>query len=899
MGQQVTRDGKIIEQQPDGRWKVVGRVSGQQSAPQPIVIGTPNTRKTRADDIDYDRDTFDYSRDVATAPYDQRKVEADARKAEADAAKAEGDLKAGASSGKVGKEQGDAAGFWGRAVSADSKYSALNYIPSLSGNAKEGLPGGNYLIDGVRQQARQAEESFVEAVMRKDSGAAIQPYEMQAGRVRFFPQPGDGPEVIAQKRQARLAAVAGIAASGGPAIDNLINRAPEVFSGIGLGKYGVSGPLGDPLEEVIQVDPTLVDDRRGEIPGANMGGGQIVTPEAPTYGYGGGEAPRALSQDYYKTIDDPALAGVNRRVDQMLGNGASDGEILSYLDSVGINRGNSTINNALMWRRENPGYKQGAPGYKGWQVNLDDKQVPLTFKEIFDNSVAQSPVGAFGISAGNAATLGALPYFTSDPEQAKAGISEIGRRNPVSSTAGTLVGGTSAILAGEAGLARMGLSRGTAGVAAELGYGGGSGAINAPEGQALQGAIKGLVASGLGGMTGRGTAKYAGDMISPSGGSLAPLYEAGVRPTIGQRLSAAGSDMPAGRGLFGSAGRMKAAVKQGLGKSFNVAEQAMQSVPLTGGFPALARHRAREQFQLGAYNRTLGKIGDELPAGMKPGRDPYNYTADAFGRGYDEVLPQMAVRPDQDFATDLGNWQRNWANGRLNGDDERRLSQIIESRFGSRMKKGGNELVGDNYKKSVSEMRGIARNDRALSEPIKEFNAIVSDAARRHSPVEAVAKLDGLDRAYGGFKAIEKAAKYAGGDTATFTPKQFDRALASNSGRSSAYLRGQDDIYNYAEAGRFLDDTLPNSGTADRFLIGQGVGSPLMGGAYFMNPPAAMAAGTAPLLYAPGLSNMVNAVAAPRQSQALRNAGDLLRRNRRYGGLFGSTAAVPLLTAPE
>ena len=60
------------------------------------------------------------------------------------------------------------------------------------------------------RQARQAQREFVNAILRRESGAVISPTEFASAAQQYFPQPGDGPEVLAQKRAARQRALQGL-----------------------------------------------------------------------------------------------------------------------------------------------------------------------------------------------------------------------------------------------------------------------------------------------------------------------------------------------------------------------------------------------------------------------------------------------------------------------------------------------------------------------------------------------------------------------------------------------------------------------------------------------------------------------------------------------------------------
>lgn len=57
------------------------------------------------------------------------------------------------------------------------------------------------------QVAKQAGDEFLQAILRKDTGAAITEGEQSLYGVTYLPQPGDGPRVLEAKRQSRIRAV--------------------------------------------------------------------------------------------------------------------------------------------------------------------------------------------------------------------------------------------------------------------------------------------------------------------------------------------------------------------------------------------------------------------------------------------------------------------------------------------------------------------------------------------------------------------------------------------------------------------------------------------------------------------------------------------------------------------
>lgn len=76
-----------------------------------------------------------------------------------------------------------------------------------------GLGGAaNWTQSPEQQQVEQAQRDFINAVLRRESGAAIAESEFTNARSQYFPQIGDSPEAIAQKRNNRLIATRGILA---------------------------------------------------------------------------------------------------------------------------------------------------------------------------------------------------------------------------------------------------------------------------------------------------------------------------------------------------------------------------------------------------------------------------------------------------------------------------------------------------------------------------------------------------------------------------------------------------------------------------------------------------------------------------------------------------------------
>lgn len=75
-------------------------------------------------------------------------------------------------------------------------------------------------LDQQQRQWRQAQSNWVRANLRKESGAVIGDNEMADEIANYFPQPGDGPDILAQKARARATAERGMIGSSGGAYED-------------------------------------------------------------------------------------------------------------------------------------------------------------------------------------------------------------------------------------------------------------------------------------------------------------------------------------------------------------------------------------------------------------------------------------------------------------------------------------------------------------------------------------------------------------------------------------------------------------------------------------------------------------------------------------------------------
>jgi hypothetical protein len=145
--------------------------------------------------------------------------------------------------GKFNEGQGKAAGFTDRMLQSEGILSGVAVPegyqgPTTPGVQEQGMSVtqsglskipvvGNYLVSNERQKFEQAKRDFINAQLRRESGAAISPTEFESADKQYFPVPGDKPEVIKQKEANRRAAIEALGREGGPSYRPKSNFAPD------------------------------------------------------------------------------------------------------------------------------------------------------------------------------------------------------------------------------------------------------------------------------------------------------------------------------------------------------------------------------------------------------------------------------------------------------------------------------------------------------------------------------------------------------------------------------------------------------------------------------------------------------------------------------------------------
>lgn len=121
--------------------------------------------------------------------------------------------------------QSNAALYADRMKSAEqilSRPDVQKIAMDLGTKAKASIPvAGNYMVPKEYQAFDQARRNFINATLRRESGAVISDAEFENANKQYFPMPGDAPETLLQKARNRADAINGIARAAGGSYEAL------------------------------------------------------------------------------------------------------------------------------------------------------------------------------------------------------------------------------------------------------------------------------------------------------------------------------------------------------------------------------------------------------------------------------------------------------------------------------------------------------------------------------------------------------------------------------------------------------------------------------------------------------------------------------------------------------
>lgn len=263
-----------------------------------------------------------------------------------------------------------------------------------------------------------------------------------------------------------------------------------------------------------------------------------------------------------------------------------------------------------------------------------------------------------------------------------------------------------------------------------------------------------------------------------------------------------------------------------LGGNFNRAEEKATSVPFLGDAIANARRRSSESLNRAAINRALQPIGESLPKSVSLGRDAIKYTDDALSKAYDDVLPKLTTRADQQFADEVKSLYGLVQGGNMGQAEADQFGKILTSNLSKFQ--GQSAITGQTLKQMESELgrlgssylRDPSADKRQLGTAIIELQSSLRGLVQRTNPQYAK-ELTAINQGWANFKRVQKAAASVGAEDGIFSAAQLQNAVktADRSKDKGAFAKGSALMQDLSDpAKKVLGSKVPDSGTPGRLM---------------------------------------------------------------------------------
>lgn len=486
---------------------------------------------------------------------------------------------------------------------------------------------------------------------------------------------------------------------------------------------------------------------------------------------------------------DPALQGVNSHIRGMIGRGASAAEIVGYANSIRPGLGDQIagqLEKAVNFRAQNPRVP-----IQNYTVSVENRAVPMSDTREAVNKAAQSPLGAYGVAAGDMLSMGTLDNLQGNPALARAGMAQIKDDNPNASLLGTLSGGAIAGGAGEAALAAAGRF---APIAADATLGAAYGAGSADEGSRLSGAGWGALGGVTGGMFGRRVMSGLGEATRGVQNEAARALRARDIPlTIGQ-------------------------IRGGAAKA---AEDRLMGYGGVGDRILAQRNAGIDAFNRAAFDEALQPLGQARVAQIgEQGVDQARGMISGPGGAYDRALNGVSLIPDSQFATDVGGAVARGSNLARTGPE---FSSWVDNSVAPHFSAPNGQINGRQVQDILQQARGADFGTDSMGTMAKgaarDIEGAVMDLAGRQAPGSMEA-LGNTNTAYRNLNIIADAVARAANTGGRFTPAQLGTAARGNAvkfGGKIAAATPDRPFFDLQRAGQeVLPSRVPDSGTAGR-----------------------------------------------------------------------------------
>jgi len=373
-------------------------------------------------------------------------------------------------------------------------------------------------------------------------------------------------------------------------------------------------------------------------------------------------------------------------------------------------------------------------------------------------------------------------------------------------------------------------------------------------------------------------------MVGAGGGVLGTSLGRGIANVVGPNLDAAVKKL-IGEGVNLTPGQMVGGFAQRL-------EDKLTGVPLLGDIIQSSRTKGIEEFNKAAYRRALEPIGGKVP--QETGRAGMESVKNQISGAYNELLPKLTYKPDNQFLTSLSN-VRNQIEG-IDPDNAKKVADTVFDVVSKRLDKNG-EVKGEAFKVIEEKLGGLAKTYRASQDADQKLmgdayaNALgeLRQNLTRNNP-QFAEQLNKINTSFANFARLRGAGQMANTQE-MFMPSQLANAVraADKSSGKGATATGSALLQDLSDAGvQVLPAKIPDTGTAGRSAINSLVGALLGGGGAYATQTQPIATGTAALLgtaiaapYAPGVRNLVTMLGGKRP-EVIQKLADLIRESSPY-----------------
>lgn len=215
-----------------------------------------------------------------------------------------------------------------------------------------------------------------------------------------------------------------------------------------------------------------------------------------------------------------------------------------------------------------------------------------------------------------------------------------------------------------------------------------------------------------------------------------------------------------------------------LGGQSKQIEDFASRLPLVGSFISDAKERALFSFNKGVINKTLKKVGEELPEDVV-GRGAVQYVNGVIDSKYDEVLSKINFKLDFPTYTKI----RKTALIPPTPELRQQVNEILYTKIYSKLPKGrpvtGKEYKGiesDLLKEASSYVNSATKGERDVGEALYEALTALKSGLRSQNPKQS-SELRRIDNVYGDVTVMKSAAANTNAENGVFTPRQYNTAV--------------------------------------------------------------------------------------------------------------------------